>query len=361
MILDRYLRREISGPLLGVSLTLVVVFTTYSLSVFLTDASSGLIGPAQVATLTGLKALIALEVLLPIGLYVAVLVGMGRLYSDSEMDALRSAGVGEMRLLWPVLRLALLLALLVALLSTVIRPWAYTTSYRLREEAKVESEIDRIRPGRFYSYDDGRRTVFIERSRGALSRMQGVFIRSRDDSGLEVITAPEGSFSSRISEDRHQLTLRGSTLYKTGNDGPDLFARFDELTLRVPIRQPMPLTERPKMASTLALSRSTQARERAEYQWRLSTPVSTLLLAMLAIPLSRSRPRAGRFARLLVALILYVLYFNLLGMARTWVEQQTLSSIWWVPGLLAAITALCLTPWRSVRAALASRSADAPA
>ena len=108
------------------------------------------------------------------------------------------------------------------------------------------------------------------------------------------------------------------------------------------------------MRPTVELFGSPDPNERAELQWRLSTPVSTLLLALLAIPLSRSKPRAGRYGKLLLALGLYVLYFNLLGMARTWVEQQTLASIWWVPGLLAGITISALTPWRRLRARFAS-------
>src|SRR3546814_16305026 len=68
------------------------------------------------------RSVIALEVLLPIALYVAVVLGMGRLYSDSEMDFLRAAGLGEIQILIPILRLALLLALLVGVLSTVVRP-----------------------------------------------------------------------------------------------------------------------------------------------------------------------------------------------------------------------------------------------
>jgi lipopolysaccharide export system permease protein len=114
------------------------------------------------------------------------------------------------------------------------------------------------------------------------------------------------------------------------------------------------------MRPTAELFGTTDPNERAELQWRLSTPVSTLLLALLAIPLSRSKPRAGRYGKLLLALGLYVLYFNLLGMARTWVEQQSLASIWWVPGLLAGITIAALTPWRRLRARFA-KSRHAPA
>jgi len=69
----------------------------------------------------------------------------------------------------------------------------------------------------------------------------------------------------------------------------------------------------------------------------LSTPVSALLLALAAIPLSRSRPRQGRYAKMLLALGIYAVYFNLLDVSRSWVEQGSSNYIWWVPGLLTLV------------------------
>jgi len=83
----------------------------------------------------------------------------------------------------------------------------------------------------------------------------------------------------------------------------------------------------------------------AEFQWRLSTPLSALLLALLAIPLSRSKPRQGRYARMLAALVIYAVYFNLMDVGRTWVEMGTRQNIWWVPGLLALLVLVLYLPW----------------
>jgi len=76
----------------------------------------------------------------------------------------------------------------------------------------------------------------------------------------------------------------------------------------------------------------------------MSTPVSALLLALAAIPLSRSRPRQGRYAKMLLALGIYAIYFNLLDVSRSWVEQGSLRYIWWVPGLLGLIVAALYFP-----------------
>lgn len=348
MIINRYLVREVAAPFVGVSVVLVIIFMTYSLTVFLTDASQGLLGAGQVAMLTLFKTVIALEVLLPIALYVAVMMGMGRLYNDSEMDALRAAGMGEARILMPILRLALVLALLVGMLSMVVRPMMYNALLTLRAQAEASSQIDRIKAGRFYSYSASGRTVFIEATRGSLDKLQGVFIRTRNSEGLQVISAREGRFVQNATPTHHELTLQDSSVFKRTSDGRDVFGQFAAFTILLPIKQPEPVASRPKIASTFELSRTAGPLERAELEWRLSTPISTLLLAMLAIPLSRSRPRQGRYARMLTALFAYAVYFNVMRIAHNWVEQGSTTTIAWVPALLGLAIAIWYVPWRSL-------------
>ena len=141
MQVDRYLLREVSVPFIGVSSALLVIFLTYSMTVFLADASSGLFNPSEVAFLTFLKSIIALEVLLPLSLYLGVILGMGRLYSDSEMYAMQAAGIGEARLLRPIIIFAVTIAIVIGLLSTVARPWAYRQVYELGATAAASTEV----------------------------------------------------------------------------------------------------------------------------------------------------------------------------------------------------------------------------
>lgn len=345
LIISRYVMREVTAPFVAVVVVVSVVFLGYTLSLFLASAGDGALSAGQVVTLSLLKTIIALEVLLPIALYVAVVLGMGRLYSDSEMDSLRAAGLGEVQILIPILRLALLLALLVGVLSTLVRPRMAIALYTLRARAEVSAEIDRIKADRFYSYSASGRTVFIDSMHGSLGELEGVFIRTRNAEGLQVISAREGRFVDNATATHHELTLRGASVFKRTASGHDLFGEFAEFTILLPIKQPEPVAHRPKIASTWELSRSRGLPERAEFEWRLSTPISTLLLAMLAVPLSRSRPRQGRYARMLVALVVYAVYFNALGMARTWVEQGRMMTIAWVPGMLALAVVVWYIPW----------------
>ena len=345
MIIDRYLRREISLPFMAVALVLVTIFSTYSLTRFLMDATAGMLLPAEVLQLTLLKALVSLEVLLPLSLYLGVMIGLGRLHTDSEIYAMRAAGISEFRALRPIVFEALLLALLIGLFSVFVRPWAYAESYDIKARAAASTEVDRIRQARFYDFEDSGRTVFVRGIESESGALQEVFVRTRRDSSLQVITAPVGRLDYEAREGFHRLTLNDARIYKRATDGPDAFARIGSFSLWLPAGEVDTVGYKTKAISSFDLPDSANPADRAEFQWRLSTPVSTLLLALLAIPLSRARPRQGRYARMLAALMIYAVYFNLLDVGRSWVEQSTATSIWWAPGLLLVIVAVMYVPW----------------
>lgn len=343
-IIDHYLIREIVHPLMAICTALVVIFITYSLSRLLVDADAGLLQPGEVARLTLLKSIISLDVLLPLSLFLAVMTGLGRLYTDSEIYAMRASGISEARLLRPLMRLALVLAVVVTILSTWARPWAYAQSYAIKSKAEVSAETSRIREARFYTFGESKRTVFIENIAENGIDLDGIFVRTRKGNDLQVITATKGVFEYLSKPMFHRLQLTDARVFRKVETGTDLSAHFGTFTLWLPVETPKPPGYRVKSATTNALRQSTDPADRAEFQWRLSTPISALLLALAAIPLSRSRPRQGRYAKMLLALGIYAVYFNLLDVSRSWVEQGSSTYIWWVPGLLSLVVAGLYVP-----------------
>jgi lipopolysaccharide export system permease protein len=339
MIIDRYLIREVVQPLLAICVTLIIIFITYSLSRFLVDADAGLLQPTEVAQLTMLKSLISLDVLLPLSLYLAVMTGLGRLYTDFEIYAMRAGGISETRCLRPLMRLTLIVAVVVAMFSTLVRPWAYTQSYLIKATSEAAAETSRIRAARFYTFGENKRTVFIEHISENGSDLSGIFVRTRKGDDLQVITASKGIFDYLAKPTFHSLRLIDARVFKKVHDGTDFSAQFGSLTLWLPTQTPQTSDYKVKSAPTSSLSLSLDSEDRAEFQWRMSTPISALLLALAAIPLSRSRPRQGRYAKMLLALGIYAVYFNLLDVSRSWVEQGTLGYIWWIPGLLGLVVA----------------------
>lgn len=338
-IIDHYLVREVMQPLLAICTALVFIFVGYSLSRFLVDADAGLLQTGEVVRLTFLKSVISLDVLLPLSLFLAVMTGLGRLYTDSEIYAMRASGISEARLLRPLLQLALVLAVVVALLSTWARPWAYAQSYAIKAAAAASAETGRIKEARFYAFGTSDRTVFIEHIAENGSDLQGVFVRTRKGDDLQVITATKGVFEYFAKPEHHRLQLTDAHVLNKAGSSTDISAQFGQLTIWLAAETLQDPGYKVKSASTNTLRQSSDPTDRAEFQWRLSTPVSALLLALAAIPLSRSRPRQGRYAKMLLALGIYAIYFNLLDVSRSWVEQGRSDYIWWVPCLLALVVA----------------------
>ncbi len=153
MILRRYIVHEILRPMVLIALVLMVIFASFSSANYLADAAHGLLTGTTVVSLTALKTLIGLEALLPTALYLAVIIGLGRLYNDSEMTALAAAGISELQVLKIVARLVIVMAVLVAALTLYIRPWAYNLAYHLEARALAELDIDKLEGGRFYRLD----------------------------------------------------------------------------------------------------------------------------------------------------------------------------------------------------------------
>jgi len=143
LILGRYIVREISVPLLAVGTVLITIFAGYSAVRFLNDAVNGLLTGKTVVLLIGLKALIALEVLLPVTLYLSVVLALGRLHADSEITGMEACGLGPWRIITPIFLLSLLLALVVTGLSLYARPWAYAKTYSLQPVLEVNSTSTR--------------------------------------------------------------------------------------------------------------------------------------------------------------------------------------------------------------------------
>ncbi len=348
MTIDRYLARETIKPFCLIALFLTGVFIAHSLTRFLTEANDGLLNTSIIFALIGLKALIALEVLLPISLYIGMIMALGRLFSNWEVVAMRAGGLSEYRVMLPVLSVAFIIALLVAVLSLWARPWAYGLLYQFEANAKATAEVGTLSPRQFHIYGKDGRTVFLDDRDENTGELRGIFVRSRRDGVLEVISAASGHFNSFARADAHLLQMLGTLVYKQTPSGEEVVGRFKDLKIWTAALEAEPLGHKPKSAPTAQLLASDLDADRAERQWRASTACSTLLLALVAVPLSRTRPRSGRSARLLLAIVIYAIYFNLIGIARSEVEQGAWDHIWWVPaGLAASVGAAWLAFRRS--------------
>ncbi len=345
MIFQHYLIREI-GRIMAVMLgVLVVLFASYSAGNLLNDAVNGLMPADTIAALVGLKTLISLEVLIPVSLYVSVVLAFGRLYSDSEFTAMFALGVTPTRVLRIVATMAATLALIVAFLSLVVRPWAYQLSHELTARAETMLNVDFMEAGTFYMGDKGNRVIFVEHRAGPKASAQNIFIRTMHEGHPRVIYAHDAhSKPTAAGEDSADVLLNDAHVYDFVPEGhpDDTAMTVEEITVPTGNRSVRAPEYASTAASTPTLLASRKAEDVAELQWRLSTPISTLLLGLLGVPLSRSKPRQSRYAKIGTAILLYSFYYLICTSARTWVQHGTIGAlpgIWWAPASLAVVVA----------------------
>ena len=352
MIIDRYIMREIIKPTVAVCAALVFIYGCYMATRYLADAVSGQLPGTTVTVLILLRIATALEVLLPTTLYLSVVIALGRLYQDSEMTALFACGVSMTRVLRPVFFISLMIAMIVASLSLYIRPWAYNTFFRVKAQAKAHFDITRMKGGTFYEIEHGERVIFAETVDRQQDKAGRVFIRTERDDTLQVIYARQVNQSMDKASGIQILVFTDGYLYeftRAGKEGRVI--QFDQSAIPLEPKGNPRLKYRVKAASTRSLAWSGDREEIAEFQWRISTPLATMLLALLGVPLSRSSPRQGKYARVTSAVLVFAVYYNLSAMAKKWVEQGVLDAvpgIWWVQLMLAGLVLLLL--WQPTQA-----------
>ena len=343
--IERYIIREVLRPFSFVLILLVALFACFSSARYLAEAVTETLGLYFMVKLILLKTFIALEVLVPIALYTSVVIGLGRLHRDREIIALNAAGASNKRIIGPVMVVSIPIALAVGALSLYGRPWAYENSYILDAMAKADLNTDRFQPGRFYGNEDTGTVIYIagkDRENGAMSR---IFYYTRKGEVSEVTAAVSARQDQGLEDGRLRVSLDDGLVYRLRRYSlEDEVVRYEKL-IRFHGDPEVSIGYKRKAQATPDLLDSDTPEDIAEAQWRLSRPLATLLLALIAIPLSHSSPRQGKNERVFMAALIFAVYYNLSGVAQTWVEQGVMDEIpgvWWLHALMALVVSLYL-------------------
>ncbi len=341
-ILDRYIFREIATTWLGVTMVLLLILLTNQFARVLGDVAKGKLPKDAAFDVIGLSAVQYLTILLPIGLFLAIMLALGRMYRDSELPAMMACRVGPAGIYRPLAWLMLPIVLFVAGLAIEGGPWAYRMVDRIGAEARRQADLTSIEPGQFTTIGPDRAVVYGD-SVTPEGNMENVFMqRQADDGSVEVVVADIGVMIESEDPNTRLLVLRSGRRYE-GVPGTTEFRVIEFAEHGIPYRLPSLSTPEPKPREMpfFDLMRSDGPEYVAEFQWRLGVPISTIILAILAVPLSKSQPRSGRYARLAIGLLVFIIYLNMISVATAWIEQSRISpalGIWWVHASMLMFT-----------------------
>jgi len=360
-ILSRYILRETLGTWLGVTTVLLVILLTNQVATVLARAAEQGFPRDVVLGLVWFGAISNLSVLLPVGLLLGIMLAFGRLYHDSEMTAVLACGVDRWRIHAPVTLLALVVASLVAWLTLVSAPAAAARVEELRASALRAGEFAPIAPGKFRSFGGGS-AVFYAQSAAADGTLEGIFVKRVRADRYEIAVAKRGRHQVSADGSLHTLTLLDGERYE-GTPGSREFRIVHFASNVIPVRvSPMAIkVGKLEAIPTVKLWSIDDPELRAEFHWRLAAPIMVCVLALLAVPLSRLRPRQGRYARIWLASVVYFVYFSLASAAKVWLAKGLVPAalgLWWVH-LLVALLTLGVIVLPDLRARLRHRDASA--
>lgn len=340
MIIRRALYREVALSTAGIVAVLVVVFLLFGVTSALGRTVRGEYPPTIVLQLLGWQTLRRLDLLLPLGFYLGVLLTFSRWYRDNEMTVLAACGVGLSRLLPPVMLAAFLAGSLVCVISFFVSPVAARSLETVKLEGSQRPELAGITPGAFTEAAAGGRILYAERA-GLHGRLEQIFLSNPAKDDSRIVLAREGyPFVDNRTGDRFVMLINGWAYEGTPGKPNYRVVRYETYAVRLeqkPIVAPPTSTEGLSAAELFATPGADAAAER---HWRFSKPVLVFVLALYAMVLAYTDARRGRLANLFIAVFVYFIYSNLLGLGQTLIKKQQVSEtvgLWWVHALMLAV------------------------
>ena len=344
-IINRALLRELTTTTLAVAFIFIALFMVVSLVKILAKAAAGSFPAKLVFTLLGLQTVEILSLVLPLAFYIGLLLTLGRWYRDNEMTVLAACGVGLTQLLRPVLLIAAGFAVVVSLLVFYLAPVATRLVAQIKQDDSSRYEAAAIIPGVFNELKRGGNAseggVYYVESIDANDQMQKVFVATRHLGRQGVLVAKTGrEVTDPASSDRFLVLNNGVRYDGTPGSGDYRVITFEQYTIRIELPAPVLRYTSFRAMTSQQLLADASAGGRAELHWRLSKPVSLLLLAVFALVFSYTEPRRGRYLSLFVAILAYFLYSNLLGVGEAMLKRERVPlalGLWWIHALFLAI------------------------
>jgi len=353
MIILRYLSRELLQTTFAVTLVLMVVIMSGRFIKYLAEAAAGKFDPAVLLAIMYYRLPGFLELIVPLGFMVAILMAYGRMYAEQEMTVLSSCGLSHKRLLAYTFVPASIVALIVGLCSLWLGPLGLQKAEQIIEQQKNRNELELIKPGRFQISRSGKLVSYVEsqstqtisesqentqqpqpsqnqQSTRPKEQLDSVFVATMGVVKGDDLVTMRAESAERIDHPEFKqryLQLNKGTRYQ-GQPGQANFrvTEFDSFAQHLPEADDVVLSSKKiNLLSTAELVGMQDPEAQAALQWRISTPILILIITILGVTMSYTTPRRGRYVMLFPAILFYLIYLVILNAVRGAVEEQSVS------------------------------------
>jgi len=331
MLYRRTLIRDLSLSTAGMLVVLIAIALVTLFIRLLGDVARGELANEAIFAYLGFSLLYFMPVLLSIALFGSVLLTLSRAWRDSEMIIWLNSGLSLTQWIRPVLSFALPITLVIFLMTVILIPWSLSKRDEYKQELKSRSETSAIAPGLFAESQEGKRVYFVESLNPLTGTVKNVFMQSIENGKLGLVVSKEGKHTQLADGSRYLVLTAGRRYEGTPGQLEYSIVNFSRYWMRL---DPVVVDNGEKsikQSRFSSLLKEPTPQKNGELLWRVGLPVSALILAVMAIPLSFVNSRARRSYSLILALLVFFIYNNLLSLSQAWVAQDKLAML---PGLL---------------------------
>jgi lipopolysaccharide export system permease protein len=327
MLFRRSLLQELISTAAGAFLILLGIVIAQRSGYLIQIASKGILPNDAITTMLGFNMIRFLPMLLSLSLFLSILLTLSRCYRDSEMIIWFSSGLSITSWIRPILIFSVPMVILISFLSLFVTPWATNKVEDFRVQLENRDDLAAISPGVFKESAHADRVFFVESFDELGNVVKNIFVQSVQHQKLGIIVAAEGNRVVEKNGDNF-LVMQNGRRYQGPRDKAEYSTtEFEKYAIRVEAGEAQRAPASTQAISSSELMQNKNRTNIAELQWRLAMPISALILALLAIPLSALDPRAGRSANFALAIIIYILYNNLLNIIQAWIAQGKINGI----------------------------------
>ncbi len=288
----------------------------------------------------GLRTIDVFSILVPLALYLGVLSKLAQMYRNQEMVMFHSLGLSSRQILRMYFPLMMFFFFLLLLLSLFIVPLASRTSEQMTLEASKDVSLMGLKEGVFQELSGSNSVIFVRKINIEENRLENIFINITHEDRIDTLTAEFGyQYEDAINKQRYISLFNG--FRNEGIPGTKKYQlmRFERNDIKLPKLKGKSVDVDEKGLSLAQLLQSNRLVDKAELHERLAPAMVVVVLVLLGLSISKTSPRDGKYGSLILGLLIYIVYLNLLTIALSLIKQGKVPpwiGTWWVHALFIA-------------------------
>ena len=332
-IISRYLLKNLAVFFIAIFFIIALIVFGNQFVLTVQESVEHGIPIQELMPIVGFNMLRDLPVILSLAFFLSIIISISQLYNNSEAVVMNSIGMGDKNFVYLLQPVVIFLFILVFILTIYAVPWAKQQKSVAEDETVNASEFSFITEGKFESFKNGEIVFYASESSQddieGEQNMEEIFIYVSNETSPIVVLASEATKYTDTKNESIYLRLKDGVRYEglPGDENVNIldFDRYDLEIVSGEVQKSLSNFTEIEEKTTIDLLLQGGKLANAEIQWRLSQPISILILSIIGVFLGKTSPRTGKGVNLLFGVIIFMLYNNGLLVAKNSIESGQLN------------------------------------